>query len=108
MIKAFINNVSYMKIVKCWLFGFLFFIPFQRNIQRIAHEWKGLAGSIIGHVDEFTISVMFPIAIFELIRQKKITSLPVVIIMIHLCVLGLAGLVSGMINYNSLFITIKV
>lgn len=96
----------YKKIIKWWLTGILIFLPFQNNIVKFARLWSQGLSSFSNNFDEFTIGILFPLAIIELYKDKAIINRTFLILFISVLGAGFYGLMSGAVNHNPLLATI--
>lgn len=97
--------MTLISIARWWLIGFLFFLPFQ---QRIAHDivmWSNKVPDFIRYLDEITIVIFSPLAIRELYKNRENLDAIFLIVLSPIFVLSIIGLVSGLVNGNSMFIT---
>lgn len=104
-----LKNLTYRDMVRWWLTGILFLLPFQRMVTRSITLWStelsGLS-KLINYIDEITIILLLPIAIAELLRNWKSLYGKYLILYLPLFFFIVSGLISGIINGNSFFITI--
>ena len=91
-------------IAKVWLTVMLFMSPYQAEIMRHIGSWNANLSRIVQLLDEVTIIVFFPLAMI-LIYKERIRYRLFLLILLPLCLFGLAGLFSGIINSNSLLTT---
>lgn len=98
-------------MVRWWLTGLLIFIPFQMNIIRIIKfnniELFGYGlSTFINRLDEVTIFILFPFAMWELYRERKVFNQLYIVLLIPIFLFVMSGLMSGSLNGNSLSTTI--
>lgn len=109
MLKHSFNDVTLKNIGRWWLIGMLLFIPFQHRIFTIINPWNTKLAAFLNRLDELTIVIFLPLAIKEFFENKKIVKIDLqlyFILSFPILLLGISGLISGVINRNSLFITI--
>jgi hypothetical protein len=92
------------KALKWWLIGMLFFIPFQRNIVKSIMDWNADLAIFINRIDEITLIVFIPLAIIEFYKSRKSAN-AILIILLTFIIFIFAGLISGIVNGNSLYVT---
>lgn len=92
------------KVIRWWLIGILFFFPFNTPLVKYfkSHHYNS---SYIRYIDEITIAVLIFFAIWKLYKRKEILDNLVLILVIPLVVFFLFGLMSGIVNGNSVTIT---
>ena len=100
-----IPMVLYKNIIRWWLTGILLLLPFQRKLVRSIVLWSNELSAFISYLDEITIVIFLPLVIREFYKNREILSRVHLILLFPIFVLGIAGLISGMINGNSLLIT---
>ena len=96
----------YTKLVTWWLRGILLFLPFQSKIILIARQWNQGMSTFLGRLDEFTVGLLFPLALIELYRENKINNRPFVILFSSVIAIFFCGLISGTVNNNPHIATI--
>lgn len=106
MKKQFFNNITYISLVRWWLTGMLFFIPFQNMIVKGIELWSNGISVWVNRLDEITIIVFVLLAIREFYKNREIFGRLHLILLSPILVLGISGLISGIVNGNSLFVTI--
>ncbi len=98
----------YTNIIRCWLIGILLYIPFVTRICNTIKPWNSKLSSVINRLDEFTIVLIFPLAIIELYktcRSKKTFEPSYMVLFLSISVLGITGVFSGMLNGNDSNVT---
>ena len=95
----------YLVFVRFWLMAFLVFIPFHYRFARGIEFWSGDFALLVNRLDGLTIAVFFLLAIREFYKTREMISRFHLILLFPLLILGVFGLISGMINENSLLIT---
>lgn len=100
-----IGCFSYNNITKCWLTAILLFLPFQRRIIRDFIVPDSGMARVVSSLDEITIVVFFLLAVWEYFKSRRLPGImyPVTFSILLMCV---AILLSGMVNGNSLHITV--
>ena len=104
--KNLLNNVTYRNVVKWWLTGILIFIPFQFQLANGISGWNGRLALIINRLDEITIIIFLLIAMVELYKNEEIFNPLYIALFFAILGVSIGGLLSGIINGNSLFITL--
>ena len=84
----------------------LIFIPFQFQIVNGISGWNGRLASIINRLDEITIIIFLLIAMVELYKNEEIFNPLYIALFIAILGVSIGGLLSGIINGSSLFITL--
>lgn len=95
----------YKKLIKWWLTGILFYFPFVSLVLNSIKNYSILSKFVVW-IDEITIVICFLIGLRELYKNKEILNRSYLIIAIPIIAFCLYGLMSGIINRNSLIITI--
>jgi O-antigen ligase len=95
----------YMNIIRVWLTGILVFIPFQHRIVRSVSSWNSELSDFISYMDETTIVVFLMLAIREYYKKRYIPYRLYFTLFVPFLVLIASGLISGIVNKNSFFIT---
>jgi len=108
MIKENINKYCSSEllnnIVKFWLIAMLFIIPYQNEIMNHIRPLSLKLSTIIRLLDEITIVIYFPIAL-QKIFHERIKYKHLFPVLFTLIIFSIVGLISGVINMNSIFIT---
>ncbi len=95
------------KIIKWWLAGILFYLPFMLLIQTILRELN-LVELISGtrFLDEATVVIVFLLAVWKLFKNKEIFD-PLYLTLAIPCILFTVwGFISGVVNDNPLLLTL--
>lgn len=95
----------FKKFAKVWLIGILPFFPFQLKIAEVLGLFSNKASMLIRYIDEITIVTFLPFAIVELCRKKNKFNGVYLFLTLPILVFSFLGLISGLANKNSLFIT---
>ncbi len=96
----------YKNIIRLWLTAILLFLPFQDAIYRISFFYQIELGKYINRIDEITVIIFTPLALIEIYRKREFINRPFLLLLFSILSLSLHGLVSGLINNNSLASTI--
>lgn len=88
---------------KAWLLGILPFLPFQLRIAEAVKD--NFIRAFIQYLDEITIVVFLPIVLVELFRTGKKPGNSYQLLIFSIIAFAVFGVVSGIINRNSPFIT---
>jgi len=96
---------SMNKLARIWLIGILPFFPFQIIIAQLLGQFSNFTAMLIRFVDEFTILVFFPLAIIEFCRNKNKFNKAYLFLIVSISIFSIFGLISGLMNRNSIFIT---
>lgn len=108
--RYFLDNAVFINLIKCWLIGILLLLPFQYTLVNNTDLFKSLIGraiaSLINRSDELTVVLVLPLAIIRLYKDKEIFNRLYLILFCSILAFTISGLVSGIVNGNSLFITI--
>jgi O-antigen ligase len=109
-----INNIPVDKLkishraVQWWLISILLMIPFQPRIADIILLWNSKLANVFNKLDELTIIILLPLAaimLWKRYRREETNILLYGILILPIITLVLTGLISGLLNGNSLFIT---
>jgi len=95
----------YVKIIRGWLIGILLFIPFQLPLAMAIKPWNNKLSAFINYLDEITITIFILLALVEFVKNRTIFSRVNIFFFLPIFLLGASGLISGIVNGNSLFIT---
>ncbi len=94
------------KLVKWWLTAILLILPFHNRTVEIIEQRVSYELSVwIKRLDEITIVIFFLFALIKLYKNRQVIDWLYFIIFCPMLILGISGIVSGIINKNSLFIT---
>lgn len=97
-------NTTYSNLIRTYLSGLLIFLPFQFNISN--SDLISSTGLIyLKYIDEITIVFLFPLAIWEIIKYGKHLDCLYLIMGFSIVVFTITGLISGIVNGNSLVVT---
>ncbi len=102
-------DAIYTDLIRYWLMGILLFIPFVNRVADAISLWSNELAVLCNRLDEFTLVIFFPLAIIEFCRdyKRKIEPEPLYLLLFFpLVMLGVIGLISGLINDNTLLTTI--
>ena len=100
-----LNHIKYKDIISWWLIFLLCFIPFEFYVVKNTGLWSSDLSGFIRRLDLITIIILSPIALIELYKSRRIFNWLYLVLLLPIIFLGISGLVSGIINGNSLFIT---
>jgi hypothetical protein len=103
--KYISSNMNIINIGKCWLIFILLFLPFHYNIVRSFALWNTELSIFIGRIDEITIVLFFIFAIKEFYKNRETFDRLYLILLFPIIIFSIIGLISGMANGNSLFVT---
>jgi hypothetical protein len=103
MKKPFLSDAALINITKWWLTVILILLPLQQKIVKVIELWSNVLSTSISYLDEVTIVIFFPLAIREFYKRRES---PYLLILFPLIFLSVFGFISGMINGNSVLITI--
>jgi hypothetical protein len=92
-------------IIRYWLFIILIFLPFQRKIVKILLPVSREAGNFISYLDEITVIIFIPLAVLKFYRKREFPDRLFMILLSPIIIFSISGLVSGLSNGNSIFIT---
>jgi hypothetical protein len=106
MKNSILEFKTFKKIIKLWLAMVLLFIPFQHNIFKIINSVSNELAIIINRLDELTIVLIFPLALVVFIKNIKINDRLYLILFFPLFIMTVSGFISGILNENSLMVTI--
>jgi hypothetical protein len=67
--------------------------------------WNADLAVILNRLEEMTLVVFVPLAIIEFIKNRKSIDKILIFLVLPIIILGISGLVSGMVNGNSLYVT---
>lgn len=98
-------NLILINAVRWWLIFILIIIPFHFSIFTILESWNNELSNVFNRLDEGTLVILFPLALREIYRKKDISDWSILIILFSIIVLSFLGFISGMLNGNSLLIT---
>jgi O-antigen ligase len=93
-------------IARLWLTAILILVPFQKNIVKNLVLWNSELSKFIGYVDEITIIIFLLLSVTKFIQTKEFKNPLYFILLFPFLAFSLSGLISGVINNNSLMITI--
>jgi O-antigen ligase len=96
----------YLKVIRWWLTGIIFFLPFQRKIVKGLALWNNELSSIIGFLDEFTVVVFLPLAVLSFCKNGELRDRLYIILLLPILVFCISGFISGMKNDNNLIVTV--
>lgn len=100
-----LNSDKYYKYVRWWLTFVLCLVPFKFYIlQQIGFENIYLLG-LIRNFDLLTIIILFPISLIMIYQRGSHLLWLSICLLISVIVICLMGLLSGIVNGNSFFIT---
>ncbi len=94
-----------MRLIRWWLTGLIFFMPFQRMIVKSVEAWSRQASFSINRIEEITVAVLLPLAIRELYRKRKIIDRSYIFLSIPILAIAVSGSISGAVNGASPVIT---
>lgn len=94
------------RVARYWLFFILIFLPFQGILAGLFQSYSKELSNLILYIDEITVTIFIPFAIFRFYRGKGFSNRLFIIILSPVLIFLLAGLISGIKNENSLFVTI--
>ncbi len=98
-------NIIYLKLVKLWLVSTLIFLPFQAYIANLYSRWISSNATIIYYLDEITVVVFSFLAFVEHVKCKS--GFPNLFLLVSpLILICICGIISTLINGNSLLVTI--
>ncbi|GBD95577.1 MAG TPA: hypothetical protein ENG83_13895 [Nitrospirae bacterium] len=100
-----LNNIKYKDIIRWWLTFLLCFIPFEFYVVKNTGLWSSDLSGFIRRLDLITIIIFFPIALIELYKNRRIFNWLYLGLLLPIIFLGISGLLSGIMNGNSLFVT---
>ncbi len=109
MIQRLINQMNCLNMARWWLTGILLFLPFQRMLAKSVKIWSPELSDFsryINYIDEVTIVLFFPFAALKLFKDRKGPFGIYLLLVVPLFSFAVCGLASGILNGNSLFITI--
>ena len=95
----------FMKVARWWLILLLCFIPFEFYIYKGVALWSKSLSEGIRRLDLITIIVLFPVSLIELYKSKRGLKGPYMVLLVSLIIMSITGLISGIMNGNSLFVT---
>lgn len=105
MATYLLNSDKYFKYVRWWLTFILCLVPFKFFVlHQIGFANIYLLG-LIRYIDLLTIIILFPISLIVICRRGSHLSRISVCLMIPVIVICLTGLLSGIVNGNSFFVT---
>jgi len=93
--------VIFVRVVRWWLTGMLFFIPFVTKIYEIIIPWNSQLAALINRLDEMTIVVFFPVSIIKFYkdyRKKGDLDFRYLLLLIPILFLVICGVISGVLN----------
>jgi hypothetical protein len=99
-------ELSHINIIKWWLTGLLLFLPFQRKIVKGMVLWSRELSSFISYLDEITIIVLLPLSMYKFYKSREFPDRLYLILLLPVFMFCISGLISGMVNGNSVFVTI--
>jgi hypothetical protein len=91
------------KFIKSYLVAILLFLPFQKKASLLV--WNHDLSRFINFIDEITICVVFPLALFKLYKNKRINEPVCLALLFSVAGMVLSGGISGVVNGNTLIIT---
>jgi len=95
----------FINLVRWWLAGILFLLPFQRKIAKSVALWSNELSAFISYLDEITIFIFLPLAIREFYKNRENPDRLYLILLFPVLFLSMSGFISGMVNGNSLLVT---
>lgn len=101
-------QIKLFDIARYCLMFILLIIPFQPKIYLIIQSWNSQAANFFNKLDESTVILFFPIAAYILYKHYKrgeINFLLYGILFLSISVIIIIGLISGLLNGNSYYIT---
>ena len=99
------HSITFNSIARFWLFAVLLFFPFQRRFLGIFVSWDNEILAYISYVDEITIAVFLVCSIREFWKRKGSFDQTLLVLLLSIIILCFSGIVSGLINNNSLLVT---
>ncbi len=97
--------MMFEKLVKWWLTVILLLIPFQGLIAKGGVLERNELTAFFNYIDEITIVILLPFAIRAFYKNREIPYRLYFILLLPILFFSLSGFISGMVNKNSLFIT---
>ena len=102
-------DVIYKNSVRLWLTSLLLIIPFVTRIGDLLRTWNPNAASLLNRLDELTVIILLPLALFEFYRSYKARNKlePLSLLLFLSIVLVTAcGILSGVLNGNTTIVTL--
>jgi len=103
-VKLF-SEAAYISICRWWLSAILLFLPFQHKIIKLIGPLSKEFSSFIAYIDEITIVIFLLFTVREYYKRKEIPDKLYLILLSPIVILSIFGLISGIVNRNSLLIT---
>lgn len=98
--------MQYYNIVKYFLVGILLFLPFQHNVVKIIRLHNIAVSVFLDRLEEFIIIIFSLLAGWEILKKRKILNPFCLVIFLPILFLIASGIVSGIVNGNSLLVTL--
>ena len=96
----------FINLIRWWLVGILLLLPFHHMIIKIIKLWSKELSTFINKLDEITIVIFLLFAIREFYKNREILNRLYLILLFPIIIFSIFGLLSGVVNGNSLLITI--
>jgi hypothetical protein len=96
----------FRKLIIWWLTGILLFLPFQNIIKKVTLRVNIGLSTLIGYLDEITILIFLLLAFLEIYKNRERFNYIYFAIFLPIIVFCLAGIVSGLVNGNMLYVTV--
>ncbi|MHA2040094.1 MAG: hypothetical protein ACW98X_27115, partial [Promethearchaeota archaeon] len=104
--RAFLEKSHIRSLIKWWLAAVIIILPFQSKFSVFIKPFSNELSNFIGYLDELTILVLLPVALFKIYINKEYPIRLYNALLGPLVLLMISGTISGLINGNSFIMTV--